>query len=101
MVNQRAHEFFRAGEMDSGRYSPWQDRGVSAKSRYGLWAAGGFLMDQVTCPEETRSAPFRYASVFGMLIVLGSANRFLAPVLTVGLLSAGSLCSCLSTNGHV
>lgn len=58
---------------------------------FGLWAAGGFLMDHVTCPEETRTAPFRYASVFGMLIVLASANRFLTPLMTVGLLSVSSL----------
>jgi len=58
---------------------------------FGLWAAGGFLMDNVTCPEEARSAPSRYAAVFGMLIVLASTNRFLTPVMTVGLLSVSSL----------
>jgi hypothetical protein len=58
---------------------------------FGLWGVGGFTMDYVTCPEETRSAPFRYVGMLAMLFLLAFANRFLTPVMTVCLLSTCSL----------
>jgi hypothetical protein len=58
---------------------------------FSLWGVGGSLMDYVTCPEETRLAPFRYVSMLVMLFLLAFANRFLTPIMTVCLLSACSL----------
>ncbi len=58
---------------------------------FGLWGVGGFTMDYVTCPEETRSAPFRYVGMLAMFFLLAFANRFLTPVMTVCLLSTCSL----------
>ena len=52
-----------------------------------LWGAGSFLMEYVTRPEEARSAPYRYVGMAGMIFFLPWANRFLSPVLMVGLVS--------------
>ena len=55
---------------------------------FGLWGAGGFMMDYVTCPEEARSAPYRYVGMTGVLFFLAWADRFLSPVMMVGLVAA-------------
>ena len=45
-------------------------------------------MEYVTCPEEARSAPYRYVGMAGMVFFLAWADRFLSPVVMVGLMSA-------------
>ena len=47
---------------------------------FALWGAGAFMMEYVTCPEEARSAPYRYVGMAGMVFFLAWAYRFLSPV---------------------
>ena len=52
-----------------------------------LWGTGGFMMEYVTCPEEARSAPYRYVIMTAMVFFLPWAGTFLSPLLMAGFLS--------------